>query len=157
MEKLRQLIGEANLNLKRADHLVYITYPLVKEVKLLYKITENIHTALIKAMEAILYYERLYKRIEPVKGDFEYELEMFKEQCARKYNIDRSFLVLIRDLQRIVEERKKSPMEFVRKDKFVICNENYKMHVLNYPKVKNYFEDAKKFIISANKVTRWQT
>jgi hypothetical protein len=156
MERLRQLVGEANLKLKKADHLTYMTYPLVNEIKLLYTITENIHDAVISAMEAVLHYDRLYKRIDPRKGDFEYELELFKDSCAMRYNIDRSFMVLIKDLKRIVEAKRKSPMEFVRKDKFVICTENYKMQVLNIQKVKDFLSTAKRFVGSTNKAVRWK-
>ncbi|MBU2590303.1 MAG: hypothetical protein KKB39_06085 [Nanoarchaeota archaeon] len=109
--------------------------------------------ALNKGMEAVLHYERLYKRIPLVKRDFEYELGLFKNRIG-EYNINRSCVLLLQDLKRLVETKQKGPIDFIRRDKFVICSEDYSMQVLNLQKVKNYLADVKIFMDRVNRTVR---
>jgi len=153
MEKLKSLITEANGALHKADHLTYITYPQVKEAKLLYTIAYNLYTTLNKGMEAVLHYERLYKRIPLVKRDFDYELGLFKSRIG-EYNINRSCVLLLQDLKKLVETKQKGPIDFIRRDKFVICSEDYSMQVLNLQKVKNYLAEVKRFMDRVNRTVR---
>ena len=78
MEDFLELLSEANRAFKTADHLTYVTYPLVQETKLLIAIVENLYSALIKSIEAILEYDQLYKRISLLPQDPQSRLEIFK-------------------------------------------------------------------------------
>ncbi|MBL7147954.1 MAG: hypothetical protein ISS82_03960 [Nanoarchaeota archaeon] len=148
------LLKEANILLQRADHMLYITYPLIKDNKLIISILENLSNSLIKTMEAVLYYERMYKRIDMFPDSFEVKFDIFKEKCARTYNFDREHVVLIEDLRKIVHERKKSKMEFIRKDKYVICTNNYATKVLTIDKLKEYLNISKIFIKKVNTILK---
>lgn len=152
MEKVIALMKDANKSLRTADHLAYMTYPLVKDIKLLAVVTENIHRALTKAMEALLTYERLYKRITLLPEDYASKFDIFKTRCASRYNIPRENLLLMDDIKRIIEHRKKSPIEFIRRDKFVICDRNYKMKIINYEKIKDYLKESKVFMSKINRI-----
>jgi len=154
MEKLKLLVEEANNTFKKADHLAYITYPVVKETKLLYIIVENLYAALMKGVEAVLCYERYYKRIPPTIGGFNTELELFKDECIKRYNINRDCILLMTDLKKIIEARKRSPMEFTKNDKFVICSEDYKLKTLDIQKVKAYVDGTRTFIEKVNRIIR---
>ena len=149
MEKLKQLVAEANAQFKKADHLAYVTYPLVRETKLLYAIAEVLYESLHKGVQAVLEYERMYKRIPLVPGTFETELELFKD-VSGKYGFNRNIVLLMIDLRNLVRAKKDSPVEFVRKDKFVICDDDYTMNVLDISKVKAYVMDAREFIDKLN-------
>ena len=152
MENIKAIIREANSKLNTADHLAYVTYPLVKDVRLLLTTTENVFTAMILAMEALLQYERYYKRISFVPNDFMQKYEMFK-QSSRKYNLDRMTIALILDLKSLIELHKKSPMVFTREQKLVIASHGFSvMKTLNIDNVKNYVQQAKPFIAKINKV-----
>ncbi len=50
------------------------------------------------------------------------------------------------DLKKIVDCRYKSPIEFVRKDRFIICSDDYKMRTLSYDRVKDYRDILRKGI-----------
>ncbi|MFH1065116.1 MAG: hypothetical protein V1734_01270 [Nanoarchaeota archaeon] len=153
MDKLKQLITEANTEFKKADHLAYVTYPLVRESKLLYAIAEVLYNSLHKGVGAVLEYERLYKRIPLVPGTFETEIELFKDVSAR-YGFNRNIVLLLLDLRRLVKAKKASPVEFVRKDKFVICDDEYTMSVLDISKIKGYVIDSREFMEKLNHVMR---
>ncbi len=153
MEELKQLIAEANREFRKADHLAYVTYPMVRETKLLYVIAEVLYNSLSKGVEAMLAYERLYKRIPLVPGSIEAELELFKDVAAR-YGFGRNIVLMLLDLKAMMNAKKKGPVEFVRQDKFVICDEDYGMNVLDIQKVKGYVMDGREFIARMNHVLR---
>ena len=60
---------------------------------------------------------------------------------------------MIRDIKDIIVEHRKSPMEFVRKDRFVICTDNYRMKTIDAGQIKNYISDAKIFIQKISIIT----
>lgn len=154
MELFQELIGEANKAFRNADHLCFVTYPLVNDVKLIVTVVDNLNKALVLSVEALLQYEYLYKRISFIPKDFKEKMEIFKSSCIGRYNIKRESLILIGDIYNIVEHRKNSPVEFVRSGKFVMCTSDYKMRVLNFDKVKNYTTQVKEFILKVNEVLR---
>ena len=148
------LLKEANLLFQRADHMLYITYPLIKDNKLIVSILDNLSNSLIKAMEAVLYYERMNKRVEMFPDSFEVKFDIFKEKCAERYNIEREHLLLIKDLKKISDERKKSKMEFIKKEKYVICSNNYSTRILTIDKVKEYLNTSKVFLRKVNAILK---
>ena len=150
VELFQTLLEEANKAMKTADHLVYVTFPLINDIKLIVTITENLNKALVLGMEAVLQHEYLYKRIGYVPKDFREKMEMFKSYCIPRYNIERDSLLLISDIKDIIEHRRNSPTEFIRSNKFVMCTSDYKMRVLNYDKVKRYNLQCKDFISKVN-------
>jgi hypothetical protein len=152
MENIIAILREANSKLNTADHLAYVTYPLVKEAKLLLTTTANVYSAMTLAMEALLQYDRYYKRISFVPNEFMQKYEMFK-QSSRKYNIDRMTIALMLDLKSLIELHKKSPMVFTREQKLVIASHGFSvMKTLNIESVKKYVEQAKPLIAKINKV-----
>lgn len=154
MESVLKLVEKANKSLRLADHLTYVTYPLLKDVKLVVTITENLYNAHVYAMDAFLKYEMLYKRIQRVPEDFDSRFDIFKTKIAKRYNIDREHILLMDDLRKIIDYRRKSPIEFIRKEKIVICSDNYKMRTLNYDKAKEYINKSKPFFTRLNRVLR---
>jgi len=148
------LLKEANLSLNRADHMLYMTYPLVKDNKLIVSILEHLNSSVNYAMDAVLYYERMYKRIELFPDNFEVKFDIFKGKCSQKYNIEREILVLIEDLKKISNERKKSKMEFVKEEKYVICTSNYATRVLTIDKLKEYLNTSKVFLRKVNLILK---
>ena len=66
MEQFQESRDNAKKKIQIADHMLGVTYPLVKDTKLLVVIMENIFLAYTNAMAAILYHERLFKRIPPL-------------------------------------------------------------------------------------------
>ena len=152
MESVLKLVDRANKAFKTADHLTYVTYPLLKDPKLVITVTENLYNAFVYGMDAFLAYERLYKRIHNIPEDFNSRFDIFKTKIAPKYNIEREHIVLIDDLKKIIDYRSRSPVEFIRKDKIFICSDNYKMRTINYDKVKEYLNKSKPFFTRLNRV-----
>lgn len=153
MEMFHEFIDDANKAFQTADHLTYSTYPLVKDPKLLLVIAENLFKALSKSMEAIVYYERLYKRIPHINDDFNSKFDVFKEKCAPRYNLPRESVILIKDLKNLLDHHKKAPTEFRKGyDRFVMADRSFNVRTLDITKVKNYLHLTKNFIFKVNSI-----
>ena len=153
MEKFQEARAKAQKSIKIADHILSVTYPLVKDPKLILAIIENIFLAYTNAMSAILYYDRLFKKIPPFNEAFESKFNTFKARCVEKYNLDKTYLIDMQDIKNTISEHKKSPIEFARKDKFVICSENYKMRAIGLNELSTYINKAKVFIQEVDNIT----
>ena len=86
MEKFRNLVLEANKALKLADHMLYVTYPLIKDNKLLVCILENIDKSIKKAIDAFIRYDLIYKRIRSDPVLFREKMILFSKLSFRRYD-----------------------------------------------------------------------
>lgn len=146
MEKFQELRDEAEKKLHLADHMLTMTYPMIKDPKLLLSAIESLFLAFSYGMSSVLYYERLFKRIPLFPDDFRSKFEVFKDRCSERYNLDKEYLKIMQELKEIIVAHKKSPMEFPRNDAFVICSADYRTKVIFPNMIKIYVEKAKLFI-----------
>ncbi|MBR9691245.1 hypothetical protein GOV06_00500 [Candidatus Woesearchaeota archaeon] len=146
MEKFQEARDKAKKNIKIADHMLSVTFPLIKDTKLLLAIIENIFLSYTNSIAAILYYERLFKRIPPFHDTFESKLNVFRGRCVVRHNIDKSYVMEVQDIRDIIIEHRKSPVEFKRGDRFVICSENYRIKSISVRDIRKYIDKAKVFI-----------
>jgi len=152
MEKFQELRDSAGKKLQVADYMLTMTYPLVKDPKLLLSVVENLFLAYSHSISSLLHYERLFKRIPPFQEDFSSKLDMFADRCLKKYSIDSENISIIRDLKEIIVAHRKSPVEFSRKDSFVICDGDYRLRTISPGIIKGYVEKAKLFIKKASSI-----
>lgn len=145
MEQYEEAIQKSKKNIAVADHMTFVTYILLKDPKLLVLIMDNVFLALTYSMSALLYYERFYKSIPPFNDTFEPKFMLFKERI-RNYSIGKDYADLIREVKDVVVSHKKSPIEFIRKDRFVICSDNYRMKTISLDDIKKYVTKTKLFI-----------
>ncbi len=153
MEQFQEAREKAKKNVKAADHMIYITYNLVQDPKLLLAVMENLFLSLTNAMAALLYYERTFKRIPPFHDNFEAKYVLLRDKVGPKYNIDKEYVEMIRDIKEMIVQHKTSPIEFVRKDRFVICDGSYKMKTVSVDQMKRYVGKTKEFIREIEKIT----
>jgi|TARA_B100001971_G_scaffold125147_1_gene115240 hypothetical protein len=146
MEKFQELRDEANKKLQLADHILTMTYPLVKNPHLLLSSIENLFLAFSYGMGSVLYYDLLFKRISPFPDNFTSKFEVFRDKCTKRYNINEEYIKIMKDLRDIIIAHKKSPMEFSRNERFIICNGDYRTRAISHNEVKSYVEKAKLFI-----------
>ena len=146
MEKFQELRDSASKKLQVADYMLTMTYPLVRDPKLLLSVAENLFLAYSYSISSLLHYERLFKRIPFFHDDFRSKLDMFADRCLGKYGIDSENVGIIMDLREMIVAHKKSPVEFSRKDSFVICDGDYRFRTISPSIIKGYVEKAKLFI-----------
>ena len=152
MEKFQELRDLANKKLQLADHILTMTYPMIKDPHLLLSSIENLFLAFSYGIGSVLHYDRVFKRISPFPDDFASKFELFRDKCAKRYNLNNEYTKIIEDLRNILVAHKKSPMEFSRNERFVICNGNYRMRAISLNEVKSYVEKAKLFIKNVSSI-----
>jgi len=145
MEKFLENIEEAEKTIRFVDHMIYVTFPLIKDKRLLLKVLQETKTAITNCISSILQYEYLYKRITLYKNS-KANFKTFIEKCASRYGISKEEIKLILELFDFVEKHKESPFEFVKKEKVVILSENLKPKILTIEKTKEFLMLAKNIL-----------
>ncbi len=146
MENHQKHFQLARKEIDLADHLLYVTYPVVKDSKFLLSITEHIINASRLALRSFLEFERYYKRIDPYLQKFEMELQIFKETLIPQYNFNEKYYRLLKKLKELDTYNKESVMRFKRGDAYILAKHNYKMKTLKIDIVKLYLKLTKEFI-----------
>jgi hypothetical protein len=138
MEKFLENLQEAQKTIQVIDHMVYVTFPLLKDKKILIKILTETKDALTNCINSILQYEYLYKRIELYK-DAKTNFRIFVKQCCPYYKITQEEIDSIIELFEIVEKHKQSTTEFLRNEKVIILSEDLRTETITLEKIKEFF------------------
>lgn len=147
-EKFILSLEKARKSLEMADHLTYMTFPLVKENRLLLKVLDELYLSVLNTINSILQYEYAYKRIQIYK-DAKENFRTFMD-LAEKYKISQEQLKNLIEILNLGEKHKRSPFEFVKNDKIVIMSDNLKTATLNLEKIKRFLLETKDFIRKAS-------
>ena len=145
MDKFFESISLAEKSLKTVDHMAYVTFPLIKDKRLLLKIVQEIKKIISICINSILQYEYLYKRISLYKDSKE-NFRTFTEKSAPRYNITREEIRLIRELFDFIEKHKESPLEFIKDDKVIILSNEMQHTTLSLEKTKEFLITAKNIL-----------
>ena len=149
MEKFQENLAQAIKNLQIADHMAYVTYPLINDRRLLLKIFDEIYKSLMGCINTILNYEYLYKRIRLYKENKE-NLQTFMNKCAKNYGLTNEQIKKINEIITLNQKHKQSAMEFVKKDKIVILSDSLGTQTLDLLKVKEYLLLTKELLMKIN-------
>ena len=149
MEKHIENLQKAINLVKIADHMLYVTYPVIKDKRLLLKTLDQVYDSAIAVITSILQYDYLYKRISLFKTSSQENFDIFLNKCAKRYNIDQEELSELQELLSIVESHRKSPIEFLRKEKMVIMSDSLKTTIIDPERLKKYLGMVKRMIEKA--------
>ncbi len=142
MEKFLENIQKAQKIIQTIDHMVYVTFPLIQDKKILIKILLESKNSITNCINAILQYEYLHKRIDLYK-DAKANFRLFIKKCCPYYKITKKESNLIINLFELAEKHKRSTAEFMRKEKVVILSENLKTETITIEKIKEFLILAK--------------
>jgi len=140
VEKYEVSINQAKDTLDSIHKMIIITMPVLKDNKFLIKIFENLHDSILSLVRAVLQYEYLHKRISLYR-DAESNFETFRE-CAKRYHIPESSVSQIRKILMLMKKHRESPVEFVKKEKFVILSENLRIETITLEKLMEFYAMA---------------
>jgi len=149
MEKFKEDFKEALKHLRIADHMTYVTFPLLNEKRLLLKIFDEIHNSIASCINSILNYEYYYKRIDLYSTSRD-NLDTFFS-VAKNYNISNEHIKKIKEIFEINRKHKQSAMEFVKKEKFVIMSDSLNVRILDLRTIKEYLLAAKEVLVGVGK------
>ncbi|MDD5193522.1 MAG: hypothetical protein PHF67_02955 [Candidatus Nanoarchaeia archaeon] len=141
MDKIQELLNKSIHHLQVADHMAYVTYPLINEKRFLLKIFEQIYFSITNCLNAIMELEK--------KGN-NLNFDNFFKKYYKKYDLTNSDIEKIREILEISNKHKESSMEFVRNEKIVILSNNLKFHILDIHLVKSYLLIAKELLLKTS-------
>lgn len=145
MERSQLLFDEAGRRVKVADHMLTMTYPLVKDPKLLIAVLDNVYKSMDASMAAALVQALEQKKVPYVPEDFEGRFRAYKQYLANKNKTPVEVLRALHEIKETIQEHATSPISFRRQEKFVICTEGYKIRTLSEETLKKYVRLAKIF------------
>ena len=147
-EKFEELIENARRHVRTADHIAYVTFPLVKEKRLLLKILDDMYLVMVNIINAILQYDYVYKRISLYKSPLD-NFSTFKQRCAKRFGITDEEINSIIEVFKIVNQHKNSPFEFMRRDKVVIMTDSLHTETISIEKIKQHLAYTKSMLSKA--------
>ncbi len=139
-----------------AFHLLKVTFPLVKDQKLLIGIIHNLFASMELCMDAILRYERELQLIPIYSEQFEAKYRLFLSRSVRRNNIPLELVLLMKELKEILDLHRHSPLEFQRGNRFVISTKDYQLKSISIKEISAYLQQAKQFLEVTDKVVRFQ-
>jgi hypothetical protein len=146
MDKKQQYLDLSLKHLQMADHIAYVTFPLVKEKKLLLKIFEEIHKSLINMIFAMLVFEK--KKIQ-LNKDNKKNIKNFIKS-SKNYKINNEEIKKIIEIIELSNKHHNSAMEFSRKEKVVIMMDNLNISSIDIQKIKEYLSLSKSLYLRIN-------
>jgi len=145
-EKAKEKLNAAIKNLQIADHLTYVTFPLVNEKRLIIKIFDEIFKSINNCIDAIIYHEYLYKKIEWY-GEEKSNLDILISKCAGNYGLSNEQIRKIKDIIETDKKHKNSAMEFVRRESIILMSDGLGVKTLDIKIIKDYLLTAKELLM----------
>ena len=149
MEIYEQNLKEAVRHLQIADHMTYVTFPLINEYRLLLKIFDEIYLSTVGCVNAVLNYEFLYKRIHLYSGFID-NFDTFVKM-GRSYDLSNEQIKKIKEIIDLNKKHKQSAIEFVRQDRVVIVSDSLGTNVVDIIAIKQYLLVAKELMVRVKK------
>ena len=139
----------AKEQIRLADHLLTINYAVADDPKLFLNIIIDIKKAIEHVINIFLIKENKETDIS-----FDQKIEFYRENTSIKHNLPSNYLNLMEEIRKISFEHDNSPIEFARKEKYVICDEDYhKMKTIDSKNVRELLTKAKLFIVDISNYT----
>jgi len=147
MEKIIGYLQEAEKINKTIDHIIHVTFPLLRDKKVLIRTITELKKSAAYCINSILQYEYLYRRVQLYRNP-KMNLKTFTNKCAQKYGLSPEETEKLKDLFRIVEQHNESAMEFTRNQRLVIITDS-QTKTVGIPEIKDFLEINKKMIKNA--------
>lgn len=149
-KKFIENLVESEKHWGSADHLIYITYPVVGDAKLILRAFESLYKSLVLNVSTILKFEYLYKRISLGKNR-DKNLNCFFKKCAERYGLDKQDIGVVKEIIFLGKKHKESSVEFSKRDKIVILDEVLGNYTINIDKMKNFISVSRKLLENTNR------
>ena len=135
-------IKDAEKIIRTADHLIYVTFPLIKDKRILLILISELKKAVASCINAILQYDYLYQRIS-LYQDAKINFETFKNKSSKRFDITNQEIALILKLFDLEQNHKKSSMEFTKDNKLIILSEDMRQRIITLEEIKQFLQLSK--------------
>lgn len=141
MDKLQRYVKEAESAVNISHHLITKTFPLSTDPKILLSILKNIHIAHENILLAVLDNEFLRPKISQSAG-FVIKFDRFKSLMTEKKLLSDSEVLVLKRVDDDWNIHNKSDVEFARKQKLIMADNNYQLKQLTPEKMKEYISQT---------------
>jgi hypothetical protein len=145
---------KAKLQYDAAFHLLHVTYPLVRDPKLLKGVINNIVSSMEHGIDAVLAYERQLKLIPHYGEDFQSKFNLFRYKCVKRNKVSPDHMVLLQELREVLQLQQKCPVEFQRGNKYVLATKDYRLKTLSLQDLKAHVRQNKAFLDKIDQIIR---
>ena len=152
MEKHQESLQKAKFQYDAAFHLLTITYPFLKDPKLLIAVLSNIHTSMEYALDALLSFERQLQLVPHYLDNFQSKFNVFQYKSVRRNKIEPTIVRSMEMVQTLLNFHQRSLIEFHRQDKLVICDKEFEIQQVSPTDIRNYLDASKALITIAEKI-----
>ncbi len=146
MENYQELINKAQKEIDSSDHLLFVTYNIVKDSKFVFSVTNQLIDAVKYALEALLEFERKSKLIEPYPKQFNFMVDTFKKKVAERREFEEKTLIFLNKLVSMEQTIDSSSLNFRRGDTYVLADEEFGTQSIELQTIKSYFSSAQEFV-----------
>ncbi len=117
-----------------ADHLIYVTMPLLNDKQLIINAAKHLNNALTKAIINYMKQRTITHDEETIINEFLSNKEFVK------------YSEMIHSLRSFVKQANKYSIKLKRKDKIIIINQDYNTTIISEKKLKDYIKTSKELI-----------
>lgn len=156
MENYHELINKAQKEIDSSDHLLFVTYNIVKDSKFVFSVTNQLIEAVKYALEALLEYERKSKLIEPYPKQFSFMVETFKKKVAERREFDERTINFLKKLVSMEKTIDTSSLHFRRGDTYVLADQEFGTQSIELQTIKAYFSSAQEFVSKVGDIIEQQ-
>src|SRR3989338_6276547 len=126
----------ARKKLTAAEHMAYLTLPLTQERRILIKILSEMRDSALFLMYAVL---PSAPKTEKIAKDEEKKIfSLFRKRGAAAYGITPSEFRTLQAILVLYQKHAESPLEFVRKESFIILSQGLETERVDIKRVHGY-------------------
>jgi len=151
MEKILLILKEAKKQIQSANHFFSVTYPFLREWKILVRVVLCLKEGIVHTMNAMLFHEYLYKRVTLYKEPRE-NLRIFRQKCFKVLDFLDDEVDKIFDLLSLAERCSRSQVHFSRNEEVVLLNEIMEKSIFNEKIVKEYVALSRRFFLNTKSI-----
>ena len=144
MDKFFILHKEAEEELKRTDHMLYVSLDLIENNKVVEQILTHISNAAFTTLESLLEFTWKQQKIKPFPRNRKVMLKIYSENPD--IGLDPKFLIYLRDLNKIMEHISESLIKFKKGDEFTFSTSDHTSKTISKSKIKEYHSSTENFV-----------
>jgi len=137
-------VSKAVEELRLADHMIYITFPLLEDKQIFLNAVTHLGNAIRVVVKDFMTQEVAYKRVRFMPPE-DLLINEFISKYSSKIGIS-SFSKMIKDVTTFNNVKSRSTIKLKRNDKFIVISPEYSMVALTLSEVKSYLSQAKEFV-----------
>lgn len=152
MKSVQEYMKLAKEKLHVGKHITTVTFPSLQDPKLLLAALQHLFLSMNYSMNAVLTHEHERGKTPPYNPSFTSRFSAFRMHCADRLGFDKEAVKALWEARHLLLEHKKSPVEFVRDTRIVICSDDFDMTIVSSDRVKEFLNFTATFVDHAQDV-----